>query len=109
MKKLICVLLLAGMIATSVIADTFFIRNGTGSWTFYYVYVSDSRSSEWGEDLLGRDVLEPGETLRIETTIPLSGTTWDIMAIDQDGDTYTLPATRISSNQTITITLSDID
>ena len=110
MKKFILVMILVGMTAAFVLADSFFIRNGTGDYDFYFIYVSDSRLTEWGRDLLGRDtILEPGEILRVNTPIPIGSTTWDIRIIDEDGDSYTFWNRRIRSGETIVVTLDDLD
>ena len=108
MKKLILVLVLVGLTATFVFADTFIIRNSTRS-TFFFVYVSDSRIDDWGDDILGNEILSPGELLRVETPIPIGSTSWDIRVIDDDGDTYTLMRRRISNGGTVTITYDDLD
>ena len=109
MKKLLLVLLIFGMTGAVCFAQDFFIQNGTGGYTFYYIYVSDARSSDWGNDLLGRDVLRPGERFRITTLVPIDSTTWDIKIIDEDGDTYTIMRRRIRAGETIIITLADLD
>ena len=108
MKKLILVLVLVGLTATFVFADSFVIQNSTRS-TFLYIYTSDSRSSDWGDDLLGNQVLSPGESLRIETAIPITNTSWDIRIIDDDGDTYTLMRRRIADGGIVTVTYDDLD
>ena len=108
MKKLILVLVLVGMLATSVFADAFIIRNSTES-VFLFVYVSDSRLTDWGNDILGNQVLSPRETLRVTTPIPIGSTTWDIRIIDDDGDTYTVYNRRIRDGETITVTYADLD
>ena len=108
MKKLILVLVLVCLTATFALADSFFIRNSTQS-TFLYIFVSDSRLSSWGDDLLGNQVLSPGESLQIETAIPINNTSWDIRIVDDDGDTYTLFSRRINNEATISISYSDLD
>ncbi|MBB5772776.1 hypothetical protein HNP47_002792 [Brevundimonas vesicularis] len=40
------------------------IKNRTG-WTMLRFYASDSRSDDWEEDILGSDVLENGQDVRI--------------------------------------------
>ena len=108
MKKLILVLVLVCLISTFALADSFLLRNSTLS-TFFYIYVSDSRINDWGDDLLGNQILSPGETLRIESDIPMNSTSWDIRIIDDDGDTYTLMGRRINSGATVSITYDDLD
>ena len=109
MKKLLLVLVLFGLIAAAGFADEFYIRNETGGYTICYVYVSDSRSSDWGSDLLGNSVLRPGQSITITTTVPIGSTKWDIKVVDEDGDTYTIMSRTIRNRETITVTLADLD
>ena len=109
MKKLIIIAVLFGVISASVFADTFYIKNGTGQWTFIEVYVSYNFSDEWGVDQLGDEVLEPGESLRINSSLSLSGVTIDFLIIDEDGDTYTIYGRGVKNGETVNITLDDLD
>ena len=109
MKKFILVLLLIGLTTAFVLADQFFIENGTGSWTFFWIYVSDSRSDQWGPDQLGSNVLRPGQRIQIPITGGIGTTTWDIRIVDEDGDSYTLMRRSIRNNEVIRVTLADLD
>lgn len=62
------------------------IENDLGSWTIWYVY-GDPSDSPWGEDRLGSDLLQPGETM---TFYVPSGNYYDFRCIDEDDDSYTL-------------------
>ena len=75
------------------------IRNNTG-FTLFYVYISDSRTSDWEEDVLGSDVFSNGDTLRVN--IP-AYPQFDLKVVDEDGDDaywYNFPGsvTRITIN-----------
>jgi hypothetical protein len=109
MKKLIFVVVLTGLVAVSVFSDTFHVKNATGLWTFYAVYVSYSDSDEWGDDQLGDEVLEPGQSLKITSTLPLSRVTIDFLIVDEDGDTYTIYGKKVSNGGVVSITLADLD
>jgi hypothetical protein len=52
----------------------------------WHVYVSPATQSDWGRDLLGSDVLAPGDVLNI-TFNPAAGYNcrFDILLIDEDG------------------------
>jgi len=109
MKKFILITVLMGLAAISVFADTFHVKNDTGLWTFYEVYVSYNHSKDWGDDQLGDDVLEPGETLRIISSLSLNKVTIDFLIVDEDGDTYTIYNKKVSNGGVIKITLADLD
>ncbi len=62
------------------------ITNELGDWTIWYVYANPSDSDSWGEDRLGSELLEPGDTF----TFYLSANdSYDFKVEDEDGDTYT--------------------
>ena len=109
MKKLILIAVFIGLTSVSVFADTFYVKNGTGLWTFYAVYVSYNFSDDWGDDQLGNEVLEPGESLRINSALSLSAVTIDFLIIDEDGDTYTIYGKKVRNGGTVNITLADLD
>ncbi len=106
------------VIAASAVALTLFsastsafegyveVTNDTG-YTIYYLYVSNTSSGGWEEDVLGSDVLSDGETLRVDVTNAKSEY-FDIRAVDVDDDSYTLWNVDISVRD-VTFTLSDLD
>ena len=66
--------------------STLTIENDS-SYTFIEINLSPIDQTSWGSDLLGSDVLEPGELLelsRIECDV------YDIRIIDEEGDTCVL-------------------
>ena len=109
MKKLIFLVVLVTLAEVLVFADRLFVRNGTGEYTFYEVYVSYGDSSRWGEDLLGVHILEPGETLELDSPRPLNSIVMDFLIIDEDGDSYTIYDRRVRNGETVVITLDDLD
>lgn len=50
------------------------------------LYVSPSDDDEWGEDVLGRDVLKNGERVDIEFSRKETTCKWDLKMIDEDKD-----------------------
>ena len=69
--------------AGSAEAGQIMVTNGTG-FALHQIYISDSGTEDWEEDLLGNQILEDGETLRV----PVDGafTKFDLAAVDEDGD-----------------------
>jgi hypothetical protein len=85
------------------------IINNTG-YDIYFLYVSSSEDDEWGEDILGKDVLEDGMTFTYRLPQPLNRTSvYDFMAEDEDGDSYTKMDISVSNNALIVFTLDDIN
>ena len=87
--------------------QTITIANRTG-YTAFYVYVSPRSSDSWGTDLLGSDVLQDGQSIRV----PLPQNTdnqYDVRLVDSDMDTYTKSNINIRPDQTVEFTFSDFD
>jgi len=90
-------------------SSTFHVKNDTGLWTFYEVYVSYNHSNDWGNDQLGNDILEPGESLKIISSLSLNKVTIDFLIVDEDGDTYTIYDKKVKDGGVVKITLADLD
>ena len=64
------------------------IKNRTG-WTMLRFYASDSRSDDWEEDILGSDVLESGQDVRINIDDGSSACIYDFKAEFTNGQELT--------------------
>jgi len=64
-------------------AGVIMIHNETGV-DLWYLYLSDSGTNDWEEDILGANILEAGAALRVEVTG--SWNSFDMRALDSDGD-----------------------
>lgn len=62
------------------------IRNDLGSWDIHGVWLDPSSEPEWSEERLG-----PGYMLAVGSsfTVMVDPGVYDIMVVDQDGDSYT--------------------
>lgn len=78
------VLLFAGSPALAGKQD-FDLVNATG-YTIAEVYVAPSSSDEWEEDVMGRDILEDGETVAISFAPKEKTCQYDIKVVWDDGD-----------------------
>jgi hypothetical protein len=63
----------------------FTLVNKTGL-TIDYVYVSPTNDDQWGEDVMGRDVLKHGESVDIVFSRTEKSCMWDLKIKDEDGD-----------------------
>jgi hypothetical protein len=59
--------------------------NGT-KYTIVELYVSPTNDDKWGEDVLGEDILKPGQKVDIEFSRSESTCTWDLKIVDEDKD-----------------------
>jgi hypothetical protein len=85
------------------------IVNDTG-YDFYYLFVSSSKDEDWGDDLLGMDILLYGESFEVTLPHPLTAENlYDIMVIDEDDDSFTKFEVDVSANNRIVFTIEDLD
>lgn len=88
MKRLILALVLLAAASSPLAAQSkldFTLVNKTGL-TIDYIYVSPTNDNEWGEDVMGRDVLEHGESVDIVFSRSAKSCMWDLKVKDEDGD-----------------------
>ncbi len=52
-------------------------------WIIEEFFMSPSDDRDWGQDLLGEEVMEPGDSL---TLTNISCDNWDLLVVDEDGD-----------------------
>ena len=64
------------------------IKNRTG-WTMLRFYASDSRKDDWEEDILGSDVLEDGQNVRINIDDGSGACVYDFKAEFTNGQALT--------------------
>ena len=79
-------LLLLLMAASCAFAgpQDFVLVNNTGV-EIHGVHIAPSESDNWGQDILGDQILEDGQTLTVQFTAQ-SAELWDIRVLDEDGD-----------------------
>ncbi|GAC1347807.1 MAG: hypothetical protein NVSMB18_34000 [Acetobacteraceae bacterium] len=67
------------------------------------VYVSRTRSREWGDDVMGSNSLENGRTVDITFTAPPSACNWDLMVKYSDGDEATWNSLNLCNIEKVTL------
>lgn len=88
MKRLLTLTAVAAsLLAAPAFAEdlTFTYTNKTGSAVTHF-YASPSASNEWGDDILGRDVLNPGEAGTVTIADGERTCTYDLRSEFSDGD-----------------------
>lgn len=90
--------LIAGLVAASASAEpvTFTLVNGAED-TLMEFYASPPDVGEWEEDILGEDVLEPGESVSITIADGRDDCDYDFLAVFEtyDGEEYELEHTGV--------------
>lgn len=108
LKKVVAFFAVMALFSTGASAFNGYVEvtNNTG-YDIYYLYVSNASSDSWEEDVLGDDILEHGETVRVNVRKQKSSV-FDIRAEDEDGDTYTLWEVDIAKEDLV-LTLDHLD
>jgi hypothetical protein len=109
-RSVLAVVMVVAMVAltahpTRVSADErdFTLINGSASVTITHVYVTPTEAQDWGDDILGRDVLLPGESVFIYFTRFDPGfCLYDIQVIGQGGEQGFLYKVDLCSTDTVT-------
>ena len=103
MKRALFILVIA-CVATSF-AGRLEVTNDTGSYSFFYVYISPSSSDSWGDDLLGSsETISPDMT----RSFRLNNGVYDVKIIDEDDDEYIFWNVEISGTVDMYVSLSDL-
>lgn len=107
-KKIVSLFVVLLLTSTAAFAFDGYIEvtNETG-FDIYFLYISHEDSDTWEEDVLGSDILEYGETVRVDVT-GYPSSIFDVRAEDEDGDTYTFWGVDIAYED-LTITLANLD
>lgn len=82
---LVAAVMLCGVIAQAQGKQDFVLVNSTGL-IIAELYVSPNDEDEWGEDILGKDVLNNGEKAEIVFSRSEKTCSWDLKIVDEDDD-----------------------
>jgi hypothetical protein len=90
MKRLLLFLCLAVVVAGSVAVlargdQDFVLVNKTGL-IIEELYISPANDNEWGEDVLGVDVLKNGQQVTIKFSHKETECVWDLKIVDEEKD-----------------------
>lgn len=113
MKKGILLILLSTVLVFGAFAQNYTsltITNETG-YTINYLYFSPSAYDDWGDDFLGGEDLVDGESVEVELNRDFDEAEglYDLQAVDEDGDYYTIYETDIAAGEPIVVTMENYD
>ena len=80
--------------STSALADKRdFNINNNSDYVIQHAYVSSASDPDWGDDILGKDVLNPGETWQVGFDRgDVNTCVWDVKVVTIEGFEVKLPA-----------------
>ncbi len=109
MKRLITwyvsIALLCGMVSFASAAgmdNDFVLINETG-YTLDSVYVSPAKFNDWGEDIMGRDILVDGDEVLITFHSAEGHSIYDLQVIYDDGTAAVWSNLKLPNIETLTI------
>ncbi len=79
----------------------------TLSDSVYYLYLTPEDQSDWGEDRLGDDILDPGDSISIDIDIDFWGSDFRLMAEDETERAYRIDNIDLSESDQLSIAESD--
>lgn len=75
--------------APAMAEDLNFLFENNSSFTIVELYASPSDVGDWEEDILGRDILEAGESARVTIRDGRRACEYDLRIVFDDGDEIT--------------------
>jgi len=84
----------------------FTLINKTGV-EIHKLHIAPHKSDEWGEDILGKDTLSDGETLKISFARSEKAAHWDLSITDEKGNSVTWESLNLLEISTVTLHLKD--
>lgn len=71
------------------------------------VFLSPTSSANWGEDVMGRDVLKNGENVDIKFHSSETACKWDLKVVDEEKDSITWTGLDLCSTESIELIYKD--
>jgi hypothetical protein len=100
MNRVFGALLVVGLSAQSALAFDLTVNNKS-KYDIHELYVSKSKSSEWGPDQLRKDTIDAGKKFTLRN---VSDGTWDLKVVDEDGTECTIEDATFDESKEWTIT-----
>ena len=82
----VCAAVVIGGSAAAALQDQDFVLVNKTGLTIDELYLSPINDEEWGNDVLGKDVLKHNEKITIEFSHKESECMWDMKIVDADDD-----------------------
>lgn len=99
----VCLLLL---LPTVALADKVVIENNTGS-ALAELYISNADTNSWEEDVLGRDTVGPGDSVRVD--LGRNYMMYDFRAVFNNGEEHIYTNINVRKYKNIRLNSNDCD
>ena len=77
------------------------------SEAIYYLYMTPEDQSDWGDDRLGDDILDPGDSISIDIDIDFWGSEFRLMAEDETEKAFRIDNIDLNETDSLSITEDD--
>lgn len=101
-RILAAAVLVAGFSTAACAEDVKFTLDNQSDFTIDEFYASPANTDEWGEDILGQDVLEGGQSGTVTIADGSDQCVYDLKAVDEDGTEHELMDLDICKSPNVT-------
>ena len=106
MRKIVICALLAVSVCTSAFAENINVNfENKSAWAIHEMYLSTTKTNEWGPDQLGNHTIEPGESFELRG-VPVGK--YDFKLVDEDGDECVVSDIKVLASEHVVITDKDL-
>ena len=106
MSMFVAIVLSLVLLPAAALADKVVIENNTGS-ALAELYISNADTNSWEEDVLGRDVVAPGDSVRVD--LGRNYMMYDFMAVFDNGAKQTYTNINVRQDKNIRLNADDAD
>lgn len=99
--KTLCAAAIVLAVTTAPVFAFDFIVSNKSKYDIHELYVSKSKSSQWGPDQLRKDTIEAGTKFTLRN---VTGGTYDLKVVDEDGTECTIEDAEFDESKEWTIT-----
>ena len=92
----------AGFSSVAYAEDVKFQLENHSEFSIDEFYASPANTDEWGEDILGQDILEGGQSGTVTIADGSDQCSYDLKAVDEDGKEHELMGLDICKTPTVT-------
>ncbi|MFH1057236.1 MAG: hypothetical protein V1797_00990 [Pseudomonadota bacterium] len=104
---LLSVMLLIALALPARAGDQDFVLVNQTGVVIDELYVVPNNARTWEEDILGRDVLNPGESATISFSPKVRDCIWDLMVVDKEGNEVWWEDIDLCQHRRVTLTLEN--
>lgn len=104
MKNFYAITLLTLVSGSAIANDAFFTLVNKSDYVISELYASPINTDDWEDDILGQDVLDPGQRLNVTVSDGSDQCEYDMKVVDEDGEEHILEGLDICEDALVEFT-----